>query len=92
MPGAGEGRPRARLGHRAAAGPRPVYTGRLRLPPVPALLSHPRPAHQQISSIGIGLYIGRQIAERHGGTIEIEQPNGKGSIFVLRLPIDNDTR
>ncbi len=51
----------------------------------------PGKAHQQISGIGIGLYICRQIAERHGGTIEIEQPDGPGSIFVLRLPLNTNS-
>ncbi len=46
----------------------------------------PNKEHQQINGIGIGLYICRRIAERHGGTISVEQPDGPGAIFVLRLP------
>jgi signal transduction histidine kinase len=37
---------------------------------------------------GLGLYIARQLAQRYGGTLEIEWSEvGKGSSFVLRLPL-----
>jgi signal transduction histidine kinase len=36
---------------------------------------------------GIGLYLCRQIIEEHGGTITAESQKGKGSCFVIRLPI-----
>jgi signal transduction histidine kinase len=51
----------------------------------------PNRAHQQISGIGIGLYICREIAERHGGTIAVEQPQGPGAKFVVRLPLETKT-
>lgn len=36
---------------------------------------------------GIGLAIVRRVAERHGGTVHIEDPpSGPGTTFVLRLP------
>ncbi len=35
---------------------------------------------------GLGLSIARQIAEAHGGTIEIESKVGEGSTFVLVIP------
>lgn len=35
---------------------------------------------------GLGLYVARQIIERHGGTIVYEPAEGGGSIFTLRLP------
>ena len=48
----------------------------------------PNRAHQQISGIGIGLYICREIAKRHAGTIAVEQPGGAGAKFVVRLPLE----
>jgi two-component system, sensor histidine kinase and response regulator len=36
---------------------------------------------------GLGLYISRQIAERHGGKIHVESMPGSGSIFSVVLPL-----
>jgi two-component system sensor histidine kinase ResE len=36
---------------------------------------------------GIGLYLCRQIIEGHRGTISAESQHGKGSCFVVRLPL-----
>src|SRR5947209_3510428 len=40
-----------------------------------------------VPGTGLGLYISRQLAERHGGSLELgdDQP-AEGSIFVLHLP------
>lgn len=38
--------------------------------------------------LGIGLYQCKQIAEAHGGRLEIESAEGRGTTCVLRLPID----
>lgn len=44
-------------------------------------------AHPDRSGMGLGLYIARQIVERHGGTIYAESPPDGGTRFVISLPI-----
>lgn len=36
---------------------------------------------------GLGLHISKQIMEKHGGEIRVESEPGKGSTFVVRLPL-----
>jgi len=38
------------------------------------------------SGLGLGLYIARQVAEAHGGTIEVRSEPGRGSTFIVELP------
>jgi PAS domain S-box-containing protein len=37
--------------------------------------------------MGIGLYISREIVERHGGSMWFESKEGSGSMFSFRLPV-----
>lgn len=39
---------------------------------------------------GLGLYITRQLIEKHGGRIEISSETGKGTTFVVKLPIPGE--
>ena len=44
---------------------------------------------RESGGVGLGLSIGRWIAEAHAGTIEVQSSLGGGSIFKLRLPLAN---
>lgn len=49
-------------------------------------------AYRNISGLGLGLFITRQIVEAHGGQISIQTPDdGVGSLFTLELPRVEDT-
>jgi signal transduction histidine kinase len=43
-------------------------------------------SNDHLSGMGLGLYISRQIAELHGGSIRAEFPPDGGSCFILDLP------
>jgi signal transduction histidine kinase len=47
----------------------------------------PNAVSRQISGMGIGLYIVKELVERHGGTVSVESAEGEGSSFTLLLPL-----
>jgi signal transduction histidine kinase len=42
-----------------------------------------------VTGLGLGLYICRQIVQDHGGKIYVESELGHGSSFIFELPIEN---
>ena len=38
---------------------------------------------------GLGLSIVRQIIDLHGGNIEVQSERGKGTTFIIELPLSN---
>ncbi len=47
-----------------------------------------RKEHQRIKGIGLGLFIVKSVAQRHGGDAWVESKEGVGSTFFIRLPMD----
>jgi PAS domain S-box-containing protein len=42
---------------------------------------------RQVSGMGIGLYVVREIVTLHGGTVSVASQEGAGSTFVIELPM-----
>jgi signal transduction histidine kinase len=45
------------------------------------------PSFRQVSGTGLGLFISRQLAEGHGGSLAIESSSPNGTVFALTLPM-----
>ncbi|MFA7613365.1 MAG: sensor histidine kinase, partial [Candidatus Caldatribacteriota bacterium] len=43
--------------------------------------------HRNISGLGLGLYIIKEIVVAHGGKIDVESEVGKGTSFEVVLPL-----
>ncbi|NTW03502.1 MAG: ATP-binding protein, partial [Oscillochloris sp.] len=47
----------------------------------------PNARMQASSSMGVGLFVVRELVQAHGGSIMVESAEGEGSTFTVRLPI-----
>jgi signal transduction histidine kinase len=45
-----------------------------------------KPKHNRPGSIGLGLYIAREIARSHGGSLDVTSSSRDGTAFTMRLP------
>jgi PAS domain S-box-containing protein len=43
--------------------------------------------HSHISGLGVGLYVVKEIVDRHGGEVWVESAEGAGSTFFVALPL-----
>ena len=44
-------------------------------------------AERGLGGLGLGLYIAREIVERHGGMIDVRSTLGRGTTFTVRMPV-----
>ena len=49
------------------------------------------PEEKTYPGLGIGLYVAREIIQRHNGTLTVESEKGKGSLFAFTLPDTSST-
>jgi signal transduction histidine kinase len=50
----------------------------------------PRAEHKKIKGTGLGLFIVRSVAQRHGGNAWVESVEGEGSTFYISIPLKGD--
>ena len=48
----------------------------------------PSPSYKQ--GYGLGLYYVKQVIQNHGGTIQVQSEEGKGTLFTLIIPMHDD--
>jgi signal transduction histidine kinase len=48
----------------------------------------PRKEHKKVKGSGLGLFIVRSVAQRHGGDAWLESTEGKGTTFYLSIPLE----
>ncbi|MGQ9889923.1 MAG: sensor histidine kinase [Aggregatilineales bacterium] len=49
-----------------------------------------REEHRRVKGSGLGLFIVRSVAQRHGGQAWVESAEGQGSTFFISIPIDGN--
>jgi signal transduction histidine kinase/FixJ family two-component response regulator len=50
--------------------------------------AHGGTRYEHASSLGVGLYLSRELVSRHGGRMWFESTEGAGSTFAFRLPLE----
>jgi signal transduction histidine kinase len=44
---------------------------------------------RQVTGLGVGLYVVREVVSQHGGAVSVESAEGHGSTFTVSLPLAN---
>jgi len=47
---------------------------------------------KSVGGLGLGLYITQELIQAHGGSIEVRSELGKGSTFIVHLPLNSETK
>jgi len=50
-----------------------------------------RREHRRVKGSGLGLFIVRSVARRHGGEAWVESEEGVGTTFLIRIPLDDES-
>ena len=48
-------------------------------------------SHSNIKGTGLGLYLVKFFTELHGGTVSLKSELGKGTSFILSIPVQSET-